>query len=309
MAVPAPSPKEDPRDLEQLLRELGEAPAAAVKPKRKAAGPGAQLATQASPVVLGRQEDAASPQEGSSASTTSHAELAVSRSSEEKQESEGKSEAKLVASSESSASCVRTEDEADEDEPDAFKLKHSAEKDEDNGTKECAAKVAIMQKALDDHGIASDDEWQGGTISNMRSRSDGDLPELWSHVADDFHSKPSVGTWLSTPSRIAESASAEASQNIGRARPQSSTAPNPPQVWHAYPSVGTWLASPQSGRGKPEDGATQLWPATPESTPPSSPRPTCATVQHVFVPVPLHLVGAVQELVFQASVDAGPNWA
>eukprot|EP00930_Biecheleria_cincta_P031846 TRINITY_DN22094_c0_g1_i1.p1 TRINITY_DN22094_c0_g1~~TRINITY_DN22094_c0_g1_i1.p1 ORF type:complete len:498 (-),score=85.53 TRINITY_DN22094_c0_g1_i1:472-1965(-) len=65
--------------------------------------------------------------------------------------------------------------------------------------------------------------------------------------------------------------------------------------WRLRPSVGTWLQTPRAQR------EPQLWPATPESTPPASPRELDAGATHhgqvVWMPIPIYLVGEVQRLI------------
>jgi len=67
-----------------------------------------------------------------------------------------------------------------------------------------------------------------------------------------------------------------------------------PSSWQVQPSVGTWLLPSDGRQGSP---VGQLWPATPESTPPTSPRRMSGVAEVVWMPIPVHLAGEVQQLI------------
>eukprot|EP00435_Cladocopium_sp_Y103_P070517 s996_g35.t1 len=68
-----------------------------------------------------------------------------------------------------------------------------------------------------------------------------------------------------------------------------------PSSWQVQPSVGTWLLPSDGRQGSP---VGQLWPATPESTPPTSPRRMSGNMAEVvWMPIPVHLAGEVQQLI------------
>lgn len=67
-----------------------------------------------------------------------------------------------------------------------------------------------------------------------------------------------------------------------------------PSSWQVQPSVGTWLLPSDGRQGSP---VGQLWPATPESTPPTSPRRMSGMAEVVWMPIPVHLAGEVQQLI------------
>jgi len=139
-----------------------------------------------------------------------------------------------------------------------------------------------------------------------RSKSEGALPDSCQDVPSAYHKRPSVGTWLgrspmlpwvrtdvadNDPSDLAyRSCSVDNPRNPFELGNGSS--PSNGAAWHHCPSVGSWLR-PRA------DKEPQLFPATPESTPPASPRPGTPP-QVVWVPVPLHLLGEVQDLLCRA---------
>jgi len=76
--------------------------------------------------------------------------------------------------------------------------------------------------------------------------------------------------------------------------------------WHAPPSVGTWLHPQALSPEPPCSGPQQLWPATPEPSPPASPRAAAGCVGScaqpvVWMPVPLPLVNEVQQVLCRAT--------
>jgi len=139
-----------------------------------------------------------------------------------------------------------------------------------------------------------------------------------------WHCRPSVGTWYHSSSPISSQAPgqrrrrrslSEGADPIGksstdsdleevevqdhRAEASSSASPSG-RTWSLQPSVGTWLNTPRAQKAQEED--LQLWPPTPETTPPASPRRGSGTAfagsdQVLWMPIPLHLVGEVQQLI------------
>jgi hypothetical protein len=63
------------------------------------------------------------------------------------------------------------------------------------------------------------------------------------------------------------------------------------------PSVGTWLGGSTCVRDPAR--TIPVWPATPESTPPTSPRCNSGEPREVLVPVPIHLLAEVQQLLLR----------
>jgi len=154
----------------------------------------------------------------------------------------------------------------------------------------------------------------------------------------EFTARPSVGTWLqprcgSKVMRFPVSAVEPRSESQSSAG--SASAPPVPRSrsWHARPSVGTWFsappfplqtvatsaepvtkasAAPAEKKRSVSRGPLLLWPATPESTPPSSPRGSdkypfsdtqpnkfggfVPSHQIVWVPVPADLLAEVQQV-------------
>lgn len=154
-----------------------------------------------------------------------------------------------------------------------------------------------------------------------RAKSEGELPGVVqgfaSPAADEFTptsftTRPSVGTWLGQLSPLA------GSRNQGKEeRPRTAVPSDFAEdrhaadigAWHQRPSVGSWLQPPLLGVPDAQDHA-QLWGATPESTPPASPRGAeiChapgSPQQVVWVPVPVHLLGEVQQVLYRATAAA-----
>merc|ERR1719203_1796599 len=147
------------------------------------------------------------------------------------------------------------------------------------------------------------------------SKSDSALPDLDMDVCSDidespstYNQRPSVATWLSRPYPLPwvkteldskdkatdasiRSSSAEAVRSATESRTASDSA------WHKCPSVGSWLRPAKAHVDTPKE----LFLPTPESTPPASPRPAIPQVMEhgievVWMPVPLHLVGQVQQV-------------
>lgn len=136
--------------------------------------------------------------------------------------------------------------------------------------------------------------WLSGLPDDELDTSRPSLPEsaLQSKASNDTWSlQPSVGTWLGPSPRPRRVSQHEATSN----REANAIA------WHWRPSVGTWLRpssrSPSRRQRSPEP---DVWPSTPQSTPPESPRTAaCDTPsQHVvWMPIPFHLVSEVQSLI------------
>jgi hypothetical protein len=85
--------------------------------------------------------------------------------------------------------------------------------------------------------------------------------------------------------------------------------------WQCRPSVGTWnhpeflmpnsaskARTPRSWATSEKSVEVQLWPATPDSTPPATPRMGGSDV--TWVPVPNHLLNEVQQVLMRA----GYHW-
>jgi len=109
----------------------------------------------------------------------------------------------------------------------------------------------------------------------------------------DFMKRPSVGTWCNRLQRpwLAEPEPAKRSCSTEAARTS----------WDQRPSVGSWLRqSPQRGGMTPKRSEAPpepdtLFSPTPESTPRDAHLSACGS-QVVWVPIPVHLLGEVQEL-------------
>jgi len=145
----------------------------------------------------------------------------------------------------------------------------------------------------------------------VRSKSDGSLPDAFcaAQMEDTldsrvYHTTPSVGTWLRRPTTPRPAPFGVQCFSDRDRFAQAEVIPHETiehnQPWHGRPSVGTWLrASSRSSRAPSQD--VQLWPATPESTPPMSPRCSSGSQQVVWVPVPLHLLNEVQQVLQQGA--------
>lgn len=142
--------------------------------------------------------------------------------------------------------------------------------------------------------------------------------------------RPSVGTWLLGRRAVAARSGSENDNSVSlRSASANAREPRVERSWHARPSVGTWLSayprraasldvarspspkrSPtaQSRQGirslSKESKCELIWPATPTSTPPDSPR--FKTGQVVWVPVPVHLLGEVQRVLYMGTASQAP---
>lgn len=119
--------------------------------------------------------------------------------------------------------------------------------------------------------ISHSSEEEPGAIG--RSKSEGALPFACQHVATD-----SID--------VVEGDATAAQEGCAIAAEQ---------VWHKRPSVGSWLRSVETPR--PQEEEPHFFLATPESTPPASPRPATSQ-QVVWVPIPVHLLVSVQQMLF-----------
>lgn len=151
----------------------------------------------------------------------------------------------------------------------------------------------------------------------MLARSDSDEAAAETPAASTWNCRPSVGTWFhpspafsrarrrslsegDRPFGMSGDSSEEESDGMGESGRAVTLSPHSGS-WHLRPSVGTWLQTPRAQR------EPQLWPATPESTPPASPREFDAAAAHqgqvVWMPIPMHLVGEVQQLIRTRSMQ------
>jgi hypothetical protein len=155
--------------------------------------------------------------------------------------------------------------------------------------------------------------------SRRRSLSAGAGGQVYSR-------RPSVATWLCRPFRrlrdLEEPAVEERADDLLCVR-ESPPAPSASSAeplawaggsWRVQPSVGTWLvpspaASPAWSSGRDVHAESSFFPATPDFTPPGSPRsPALQAAQPaqgvVLVPVPVHLLGEVQRIISTGGMSA-----
>lgn len=147
--------------------------------------------------------------------------------------------------------------------------------------------------------------------------ADSNEATLETPTANSWNCRPSVGTWFH-PSPIfsqarrrslsegdrpfAMSGDASGEESDGMSEPGGAVASSVHcSNWRLRPSVGTWLQTPRAQR------EPQLWPATPESTPPASPRELDVGATHhgqvVWMPIPMNLVGEVQQLINERAMQ------
>jgi len=120
-----------------------------------------------------------------------------------------------------------------------------------------------------------------------------------------FHARPSVASWLGrtfvpqqepTQASVGQSNSPLASSSRDVARSSSpQAAPKRDVSWHAWASVGTWLgrsSAQEQRRNASQD--RQFWPATPDGSP--APCVDYGSQAVVWVPVPMHLLAEVQQV-------------
>eukprot|EP00927_Polykrikos_kofoidii_P005290 TRINITY_DN12103_c0_g1_i2.p1 TRINITY_DN12103_c0_g1~~TRINITY_DN12103_c0_g1_i2.p1 ORF type:complete len:567 (+),score=136.68 TRINITY_DN12103_c0_g1_i2:81-1703(+) len=401
-AAPLPrAPAEaDTRDLEELLRDLGEKPAAAptkatpAKAKKKSkTGTSKRLGALDSILVSASALEA---DEDVEAVNAAEAEADV-------EEDEADEDVEAVNAAEAEADVE--EDEADEDieaveapeaEADVEEDPHDASFDkqrnagpETRTTLEAEVATLVTPPSPVESSPAKPIKLIASSCNaGLRSLSVGHLPQACqTSVAQSvrgrsseqkdliYCAQPSVGTWLAppppslqrpshsstaaSPSVDAEAGTATAASSAGteavgtsgssskdvmfEAAARQGGSSNERMQWHVLQSVGTWLRpaseTPSQRRSPSRREAStarsvaslQLWPPTPESTPPSSPRsPLFATApagavvstaqcgggfahadaiqanaigsaQVVWVPVPVPLLGEVQQVLYRGA--------
>jgi len=154
-----------------------------------------------------------------------------------------------------------------------------------------------------DAGLLESSETSLGVEVTSASRSDTEAD------SKAWHCRPSVGTWLQAPLQLRTQRSLSegarpgshgecysSEDDLGLSSSQAAGSPS----WRLRPSVGTWL-QPRDSSSQQEQ-APALWPATPDSTPPTSPRgyqssSTMDNQRVMWMPIPLHLVAEVQHLI------------
>jgi len=282
--VSAPKAEEDTRDIDELLRELGEKPAVATS-KRK----GRSAVTTSSQKGTGTRvaTSAVGLEEGPSGSSTAPA-----------------------------TSLVSVEESAELDQSEASSQASGSARGDGDSSKLAELATAQAARSFLARGPSP-------CRAGVRSRSEGALPEACSSatsdaVAPSFSARPSVATWLrsapvgraveSTAVRLCTRSSSPLPSNPELAGEQNEA----PRAWRKRPSVGTWLA-PVAPRAeavsRDRSRELQLWPDTPMSTPAVSPqRPHLdnSASQVVWVPVPVQLLGEVQKVLMRGVVPPCP---
>jgi len=345
IAAPLVPAEEDTRDLEELLRDLGEAPAGVAKTKKKA-----------KTALKQPKEAVASPPPQPCAVPTAH--VAQPQPCQAPQVRQEPSEAELPGET----TCPEPEPLADE----APSHEAANESSSDEGAQEIGDEEAwqtvvkratqrAVQGMQEETALEVDHSVTGGTTTtevveqdiaelvaqevtvpgaatqgvgdrgclrrrSRRSLSEGCRPQADAEESDEapeFYERPSVATWLSRPLGLRHKVDvAPAAPSRGRgSEEQEALAVEQDISWHSQPSVGTWLHSHTVSHEarRANSRGPQLWPATPESTPPTSPRLSgdSGCPQMVWVPVPFHMLAEVQQVISRGiaartEVPAGP---
>mmetsp|Transcript_106333 Transcript_106333/g.184835 ORF Transcript_106333/g.184835 Transcript_106333/m.184835 type:complete len:416 (-) Transcript_106333:98-1345(-) len=246
-----PAPKEDDtRDLDELLREIGEIPT--TKAKNSVAKAGKRKAAKAGAKLRSAKTDVKAPE---------------------------------------TTNCKKEEPELDEDAQEGAGEARVGEEEE------MAAELADAEISSDEapaqHIDLTEDSGNG-------SCHDGTAPLT---IADCDEEELQLGPLLaaSAVAPLLEKALAvsAAAESLSPTRLQGA-------MWQ-QPSVGTWMSGPATVpmQSPTAQGHMQLWPATPESTPPGSPRGCNSSSSEgvVWVPVPLHCLAEVQDVIRKKSGD------
>jgi len=323
----------DTRDLDDLLRDLGEAPANAKQmiAKKKMKGKDAPISLAKVPARAPADTATSNDSKRKKKASAPNNQQATSsiEAAEEKpdEDIEGQNEVAAEFSPNVKGLESNEQDEEDAEDTNADVGKDLAEVDHESS----ASLAAMVETAL----LAS-----AAGSSYRRSLSEGDRPEpqrkaslqlqhaataASSHPAapvrteEAWCARPSVGTWNLAPPRTRSRDAARRESPSARGGGALSSPPLAAQCpqslpWQVRPSIGTWLhvASPRicspahcCSRARSRSNASmemRLWPATPESTPPASPRrgSECGGLRGcggvVWVPVPVHLLSEVEQL-------------
>lgn len=370
-ASPPATKEEDPRDLDELLRQLGEEPAVATTsaPKKKkakaawkqapAAPPAPKQASAAPPAPKTKSRPEPQAKAGRSAGDYSRPSKAadVTDSLKDEQALEGTDGAEQESTAadgtedfpaEESTAADGTEEGADEAEwrvvaPRGAIARHSQETAEfaaeqaaelaaEHATRGEAPTVAMAEDALGPEeaaaeptrGRACEMEGHGSALARESQASEAAAglateTEVVDSVtvaptgaacpgASMFTVRPSVATWLGEHRRFRSSSPPCGNDEVtgaaacsSRCRSQGADT-NCSRTWRHRSSVATWLQQsplnserPARGSRSPSRRDILLWPSTPESTPPNSPR--APPGGFVWMAVPTALIADVQDLI------------
>lgn len=339
-AVPVASApaQEDGRDLEALLRDLGEesvprstkASRAAQKKTGKSSKPsgGTRKATLPPPsLTITSQVGADEQDEAASSDSSLEAEGTACKDTNpatcEEATSDACEEANCDICKESSDS-ERHEESATE-RPEDYPLEVADVEPTEPSVAETVeeAEAEAAQSDSFSESTAEPEDSHPRRQQRLRSLSEGRLPTAYHQTTPPheqeptlpyrspsfFQRQPSVATWIQ-PARF--NATAASSSCAAEALPKISWCQPPPGCWNHQPSAQTRQplaeTAPFGSRAQVHSSSgqeVQFWPDTPTSTPPSSPRgkmyEECTTLPRpggvVWVPVPVHLLAKVQQLI------------
>lgn len=350
---PSAPAEADTRDLEELLKGLGEEPSQAAKKGKKKAtkvstqpdsspveepkGPEAvATSTTEAPAKVAKAAKASSRSKKTAAALAPASprreaaiDSAAAASAEQEQRAQPPDDAEVSADALQPSEAEVQEHQAVDWLPvetraakrQAAKARKAAEAEpSDTAQQEAVFESRDSAQAPAESGSDTERAKVSSATANMRSLSVGDLPEACTASSQAAAARRHPVQRCSSPAAALQSRRA-ASQRPSSPEPaaaaQSSLSAR--RQWHAQPSVGTWLAPPpcwQPEAPAPAPVARSaspcygqrsmslkrslskeiepLWPSTPTSTPPDSPRFQSGIC---WVPVPTHLLGAVQRLV------------
>ncbi|CAJ1335150.1 unnamed protein product [Effrenium voratum] len=329
---PETTPQEDDRPLEDLLRDLGET--SGPKPKKKSGKkPNAPKQEPLAPAKSKPEPQAASaepedeaeeeppgpvPEEGwetvptkearKAASKAARAEraavLAVERAAESAM-AERAARARIKRAETQDSSCTGSSTSlehqlcAAKPSPPVTKQHAAAEKPAVTpSTEDTATEASCSDKDKEDKEDKEDgeDKEVDKTLATVTTETDKSITASPSTEAEGLveSAMSSEGESSQVRRRSRSEGMIKIEFELEEVSAVNAASPSSASGWQMQPSVGTWLRSADAGRqGSP---VGQLWPATPESTPPASPR-YHGIEQVVWMPIPTRLVAEVQQLI------------